>query len=166
MQLLTSEAESTRPGTSALLSKLAEAMFVEALRRYARDLPDGESGWLAGARDPVVGSALALLHREVARAWSLDELAREIGTSRSVLGERFVRFVGTPPMAYLKRWRMQLAARALETTPRAVQQVASEVGYGSEAAFNRAFRRAFGVPPATYRRACRAAAAPAARLQA
>jgi transcriptional regulator GlxA family with amidase domain len=145
---------------------MAEAMFVEALRRYARDFPDGQSGWLAGARDPVVGGALALLHGDAARSWSLDELAREIGTSRSVLGERFARFLGAPPMTYLQHWRMQLAARALETTPRTVQQVAAEVGYASEAAFNRAFRRAFGVPPATYRRARHASAAPAARLQA
>lgn len=155
VQQLTSEVEAAQPGTGALLSKMAEALFVEALRRYARDLPDSARGWLAGARDPVVGSALALLHGDAAHRWSLDELASQAGASRSVLGERFVHLVGVPPMTYLARWRMQLAAQSLKTTPRTVQQVATEVGYESEAAFNRAFRRTFGVPPAAYRKRCR-----------
>jgi AraC-like DNA-binding protein len=163
VQQLTSEAESARPGTGALLSKMAEALFVEALRRYAQDLPEDASGWLAGTRDAIVGRALALLHSDAARPWAIDELASEVGTSRSVLGKRFAHLLGAPPMTYLARWRMQLAARSLETTPTAVQQVATEVGYESEAAFNRAFRRTFGVPPAAYRKSCRASAGQTAR---
>jgi AraC-like DNA-binding protein len=156
---LVQESEAPRPGTAILLAKLAEVMFVETLRRYLAEMPDEQAGWLAGARDPVVGAALALLHREPHRPWTIAELAAEAGASRSVLGERFVRFLGEPPLAYLARWRLQLAARYLETSERAVLEIAMEVGYQSEPAFNRAFKRQFGVPPARYRKANRATTA-------
>jgi AraC-like DNA-binding protein len=151
-----SEIESQRAGRVAVLAKLAETLFVETLCRYMDDLPAERTGWLATARDPNVGQALALLHREPARAWTLPDLARASGLSRTVLAERFVQLMGEPPLAYLARWRMQLAARLLMTTGRKVLQVAYDVGYESEAAFSRAFSRVFGVPPARYRRARKA----------
>jgi AraC-like DNA-binding protein len=149
---LVSQAGSARPGQSVLLSKMAEALFIETIRRYMEALPPEQTGWLAGARDTVVGGALALLHRKPRHHWTVDELAAEVGTSRSVLAERFSRFLGEPPLTYLARWRLQLAARMLQTTRQAVLQVASKVGYDSEAAFNRAFKREFGVPPGQFRR--------------
>lgn len=159
------EIEAQRAGRSAVLAKLAETLFVETLCRYMDELPPGRIGWLATARDPKVGQALALLHREPARAWTLPDLARASGTSRTVLADRFVTLMGESPLAYLARWRLQLAARRLMTTDRKVLQVAYDVGYESEAAFNRAFRRAFGMPPARYRRERKAqTAATAARL--
>jgi AraC-like DNA-binding protein len=100
----------------------------------------------------VVGAALALLHRSTSHPWTLTELASKAGTSRSVLAERFARYLGEPPLAYLARWRLQLAARKLQTTEDAIMQVAWEVGYESEAAFNRAFKREFGLPPGQYRK--------------
>jgi len=149
---LLSEAASGRPGRMVLLSKMAEALFIETLRRYMEQLPPEQIGWLAGARDPIVGTALALLHRKPCHPWSVAGLATEAGTSRSVLTERFTQLIGEPPLTYLARWRLQLAARRLQTTRRAILQVASEVGYESEAAFNRAFKREFGLPPAKYRK--------------
>lgn len=147
-----SELESERAGRLAVLSKLAETLFVETLCQYMDELPPERTGWLASARDRKVGQALAHLHRSPARAWTLPDLARESGTSRTVLADRFSRLMGESPLAYLARWRLQLAARRLTTTDRKVLQVAYDVGYESEAAFNRAFRREFGVPPARYRR--------------
>jgi AraC-like DNA-binding protein len=150
---LVSDGAANRPGRSVLLSKASEALFIETLRRYTEQLPPEQIGWLAGARDPVVGGALALLHRRPFHGWTLDALVRELGTSRSVLMERFSRYLGEPPLAYLARWRLQLASRLLETSRRkTIMQVASEVGYESEAAFNRAFKREFGTPPARYRK--------------
>jgi AraC-like DNA-binding protein len=151
-----SELELDRAGRLAVLAKLAESLFVETLCRYMDELPAERVGWLAGARDPKVGRALALLHRDPARAWTLPELARASGTSRTVLAARFAELMGEPPLAYLARWRLQLGARRLLTTNRKVLQVAYDVGYESEAAFSRAFRRAFGTPPARYRRAQKA----------
>jgi AraC-like DNA-binding protein len=155
---LLSASASHHPGHTALLSKMAEALFIETLRRYMEWLPPEQTGWLAGARDPVVGAVLALLHRRPGHAWTLAELARQIGAARSVVAERFARFLGEPPMAYLWRWRLQLAARLLQTTQKSVFEVALEAGYESEAAFNRAFKREFGLPPGQYRRSLRRAA--------
>jgi AraC-like DNA-binding protein len=151
------EVEAQRPGRMAVLSKLAESLFVDALCRYMDELPLEGAGWLAAARDPNVGSALAHLHRDPAHPWTLQELARASGVSRTVLVERFTQFLGEPPLAYLAQWRLQMGARILRTTNRKVIEVASAVGYESEAAFNRAFKRAFGTPPARYRRETNAA---------
>lgn len=148
---LVTEAGGGRPGRSALLSKMAEALFIEALRRYMGQLPGEQTGWLAAARDEIVGAAIAAIHRAPDRQWTLDSLAEEAATSRSVLTERFSRFLGESPLAYLAMWRMQLAARHLQTSRDSVLQV--EVGYESEAAFIRAFKREFGLPPAKYRKA-------------
>jgi len=139
-------------GLEALLAKLSEALLVETLRQYATEQPDAKTGWLAAARNPDMRRALALLHLEPAREWSIEELAQEAGVSRSVLAVRFQRYLGTAPMTYLLRWRLQLGARALRTTNTSVAEIASASGYRSEAAFNRAFKREFGVPPARFRR--------------
>jgi AraC-like DNA-binding protein len=148
---LVDEAASGRVGSEAMLAKLSEALFVDTLRRYVDRLPEHQSGWLAGARDSLVGRSLALLHGRVAHPWTIAALAREVGISRSALVERFSRFLSEPPLAYLTRWRLQLAAESLQKTSRGVADIAADVGYQSEAAFSRAFRREFGQPPGRYR---------------
>jgi len=153
---LVDEASSGQAGSKAVLAKLSEVLFVDTLRRYVAELPDQEVGWLAGARDPVVGKSLTLLHTRTEHPWTIAQLAREVGLSRSALVERFTRYLSEPPMAYLTRLRLQLAARALRATARGVLEIASDVGYESEASFNRAFKREFGLPPARYRRTHRA----------
>jgi AraC-like DNA-binding protein len=145
------EADASRAGSEAVLAKLSEALFVETLRRYIVLLPQQQTGWLAGARDPEVGTALAMMHRYPARPWTIADLAREAGTSRSVLAERFRHYLGEPPMAYLTRWRLQLGAQMLSSSSYSVARIASEVGYESEPAFNRAFKREFTLPPARFR---------------
>jgi AraC-like DNA-binding protein len=150
---LVTEAGGGRPGRSVLLSKMAEALFIEALRRHMERLPAEQTGWLAAARDKTVGAAIAAIHRAPGRQWTLESLAAQAAASRSVLTERFARFLGESPLAYLAMWRMQLAARRLQTSRDTVLQVAVEVGYESEAGFIRAFKREFGLPPAKYRRA-------------
>ncbi|MFN7944105.1 MAG: AraC family transcriptional regulator [Blastocatellia bacterium] len=139
-------------GSGLVLARLSEALFVETLRRYINSLPPDQTGWLAGARDPVIGQALVLLHREPAHAWTIQDLARRVGLSRTRLAERFRFFLGESPMAYLTRWRLKLGAEMLLATGDSVAEIAAAVGYGSEAAFNRAFRREFDCPPAQYRR--------------
>jgi AraC-like DNA-binding protein len=151
-----SEAMAARPGNTAMLGRLAELMFVEIIREYMRQLPEGECGWLAGLKDPHVGRALHLLHAEPMRNWTVDELAHEVAVSRSAFAQRFTRLVGEAPIRYLASWRMQLAKQMLRETPAStIQSVASRVGYDSEPAFNRAFKRATGSPPATWRRDAR-----------
>ena len=152
LRLGVAESQAQRPGARAQLTKLSELIFVEAMRRYAAGLPEEERGWLAGLRDPQVGKALALLHAEPGRAWTVDELAREAALSRSSLGQRFAELIGEPPMQYLTHWRLALAARALRSGAETVNRIAERYGYESEAAFNRAFKREFGMPPATWRR--------------
>jgi AraC-like DNA-binding protein len=146
------EAAGRRAGSDAMLAKLSEALFAETVRRYVRQLPDNQTGWLAGARDPELSRALTLVHHRPAHPWTAADLAREAGLSRTVLAERFRHFLGESPMAYLTRWRLVLGARALTTTSHSVAQIALEAGYESEAAFNRAFKREYGLPPARYRR--------------
>jgi AraC-like DNA-binding protein len=146
------QAAASETGSAVVVAKLSEALFAETLRRYVELLPPGQIGWLAGARDPDVGNALAHLHGQPSEPWTLSELARTIGVSRSVLAERFRHFLGVPPMAYLTRWRLQVGAQLLTATSHSVAQIAVEVGYESEPAFNRAFKREFGSPPARYRR--------------
>ena len=138
-------------GAEAMLAKLSEVLFVETLRVYIAELAPEQTGWLAGARNCEVSRALAMMHRDPARPWTLADLAKEAGISRSVLAERFRHYLNEPPMAYLTRWRLQLGAQMLAATTYSVAQVASEVGYESEAAFNRAFKRQFEVPPARFR---------------
>jgi AraC-like DNA-binding protein len=139
-------------GTDLVLAKLSEVLFVETLRRYITALPPDQIGWLAGARDPFIGQALALMHKSPAFLWTVPELARRIGLSRTRFAERFNHFLGEPPMSYLARWRVKLGAELLRSTDQSVAQVAASVGYGSEAAFNRAFKRELDCPPAQFRR--------------
>jgi AraC-like DNA-binding protein len=148
---LVEEAASENAGSEAVLAKLSEALFVDTLRRYLASLPDQEVGWLAAARDPIIGKSLMLMHSRSPYPWTIAELAKEVGLSRSSLVERFTKYLSEPPMAYLIRWRLKLAARALASTSRGVAEIAEDVGYESEAAFNRAFKREFGLPPARYR---------------
>jgi len=148
---LVEEAGSGHAGTEAMLAKLSETLFVDTLRRYVASLPEQQMGWLAGTRDPIVGKSLGLLHSRVAHPWTIADLAGEVGISRSALVERFTRYLSEPPMAYLTRWRLRLAARSLEKTSRGVAEIAADIGYESEAAFNRAFKREFGQPPGRYR---------------
>ncbi|HEY2396446.1 MAG TPA: AraC family transcriptional regulator [Rudaea sp.] len=147
------ESSGVRPGSGSLLAKLSELMLVEALRRYVESLPPDGKGWLAGVRDVQIGRALALLHHDPGRSWTVDELAREVALSRSALAERFNALVGEPPIQYLMRWRLALAAHMLRSGRDAIVRVAERSGYESEAAFNRAFKREFGMPPAGWRRA-------------
>jgi AraC-like DNA-binding protein len=147
------ETSAAQPGADSMLAKLAEFMFVDAMRRYVGDLPPEGKGWLAGVRDTQIGRALALLHGEPGRGWTVDDLAREVAMSRSALAERFTALVGEPPMQYLTRWRLALAADALRSGADAIVRVAERSGYESEAAFSRAFKREFGMPPAAWRRA-------------
>ena len=149
------ESNRKRPGGEAVLERMSEMLFVEVLRRYADTLSPEQTGWLAGMRDPAVGRALALMHDKPAESWTIERLGEEAALSRSSLHERFVHFIGQPPMQYLAQWRMQLAAASLRDTDAKVIEVALEVGYESEAAFSRAFRRAVGESPAAWRKARR-----------
>lgn len=152
-------ADVSGPGGRAVLAKLSEVLFVETLRRYIARLPPEQTGWLAGVRDTETGKALALLHQKPAHPWTIASLGSEVGLSRSVLAERFRRFLSESPMSYLARWRLQLGAQLLKSTSRSVADIAAEVGYESEPSFNRAFKRQFGLPPARFRSRLRTSAA-------
>jgi AraC-like DNA-binding protein len=160
MRSLVEESNRRRPGGEAVLERMSEMLFVEVLRRYVDDLPPDETGWLAGMRDASVGRALSLMHQRPGEAWTLERLCDEAALSRSTLHDRFVHFVGQPPMQYLAKWRMQLAAGSLRDTDAKVIDVALDVGYENEAAFARAFRREVGESPAAWRRAHRASLSP------
>jgi AraC-like DNA-binding protein len=141
-----------RVGSTTVIAKLSELLFVEAVSHYIAGLPEDRKGWLAGLRDEQIGKALGLMHATPAQDWSAEALASEVGMSRSGFAERFASLVGQPPMQYLAYWRMQLAARRLRETGEAVAQVGYAVGYESEAAFSRAFKREFGKGPGEWRR--------------
>ena len=144
------ESASAGPGSESSLAKVSELLFVEAVRRHLDSLPDDLSGWLAGLRDAAIGRALALLHERPAHPWTVDELATAVHLSRSAFAERFTTLVGVAPLGYLGAWRMQLAKRALRQG-RTVAQVAGDVGYASEAAFSRAFKREVGLAPKSWK---------------
>jgi AraC-like DNA-binding protein len=146
------ESADKRAGGESVLAKLSELMFIEVVRRHLEALPPEQAGWLAGLRDPFVGKALSLMHGGPARNWTIEKLAKDVGLSRSVLAERFADLVGVPPMQYLSKWRMQVAAELLSGGSANIASVAAEVGYASEAAFNRAFKKLVGVPPSNWRR--------------
>ncbi|RYF34634.1 MAG: AraC family transcriptional regulator [Comamonadaceae bacterium] len=147
-----SEARSPRPGGQGVLAKLAEVLFIEVLRLYMNEQGDGRVGWLAGVNDRIVGVALHAMHKAPAQAWTLDDLAQEAGTSRSVLAERFQHLVGSSPIQYLTQWRMLLAANLLSRSNATLIRIAQDVGYQTDTAFSRAFRREYGAPPAAWRR--------------
>jgi AraC-like DNA-binding protein len=152
VRMAADETNSGRPGSEALLERMSEMMFVDAVRRYVDTLPEESTGWLAGLRDRFVGRALSLMHETPTADWNLDELSNKVGLSRSALHERFVQLIGQPPMQYLANWRMQLASKLLREGQSSVASIALEVGYESEAAFARAFKRLVGMPPAAWRR--------------
>ena len=151
------ESRDSRAGSAAVLERVSEMVFVDAARRHLESLPDDASGWLAALRDRHVGKAIALMHDEPAGPWTIDELGHRVGLSRSALHERFVALVGQPPMHYLAAWRMQLGAGLLRDSDAKVAAIAQDVGYDSEAAFARAFKRSIGRPPAAWRREQRSA---------
>jgi len=160
VKLALSESLSKRAGADAVLTRLSELLFVEVVRRYLYTLPPENVGWLAGLRDDGIGRVLGRLHERPAHGWSLDTLARQVGMSRSVLAERFSHFVGIPPMQYLAQWRMQLAATLLSSTSLSLAEIAGQVGYGSETALSRAYKRWVGVAPAEWRRGKRSGSSP------
>jgi len=147
------EARSPRPGGAGVLAKLSEVLFIEVLRMYINERDDSRTGWLAGLSDRIVGAALNAMHARPAHAWTLDELAQVAHTSRSVLAQRFQQIVGNAPMAYLTQWRMVMAANLLCRSKAPLARIAEDVGYQTDTAFSRAFRREYGVPPAAWRRA-------------
>ena len=161
IRLATEESTNKRAGGESVLAKLSELMFIEVVRRYLDSLPAEQSGWLAGLRDPFVGKALALMHGAPARDWTIEELAREAGVSRSLLAERFTSLVGMPPMQYLAHWRMQIAWGMLGNGV-SLATIAIAVGYSSEAAFSRAFKKVVGVPPSAWRERAAAVGRPPA----
>lgn len=152
MRYALAEARSPRPGGAGVLAKLAEVLAIEVLRLYMNEHSEGRTGWLVGVKDRIVGAALAAMHGRPAEPWTLDALAREAASSRSVLAERFQQLVGVPPMLYLTQWRMTLAANLLCRSDAPLARIAGEVGYQTDTAFSRAFRREYGMPPAAWRR--------------
>jgi AraC-like DNA-binding protein len=146
------EVAAGRPAAGTVLAKLSELLFVEALREYAEGLPAERTGWLAALRDPAIGRALACMHTRIAHPWTTEDLAAEALLSRSAFAERFTQLLDAPPMTYLTRWRMQVAAQQLRETQRSIAQIAWDVGYESEATFTRAFKREIGSAPGRYRR--------------
>lgn len=155
IRLAVAESRAPRAGGETMLARLSELLFIEVVRNYCTTLPEETKGWLAGLRDELIGRTLSILHARPAEAWSLETLAKEVGASRSLLAERFHGYVGTPPMQYLARWRMQLAAALLASTNVTLSEVADQVGYGSEAALSRAFKRLVGVAPSAWREGAR-----------
>jgi AraC-like DNA-binding protein len=158
------EARAARPGNAAMLGRLTELMFVEILRQYMQQLPLEQRSWLAGLNDLHVGKALRLMHANPAHDWTVAELARETAISRSALAERFTQLIGESPMRYLAGWRVQLAKQMLREGDSSIAQIAFRVGYESEAAFNRAFKRSAGSPPAAWRKRAVGALVSAAAL--
>jgi AraC-like DNA-binding protein len=147
------ESSAPRAGSDTVLAKLAELLFVEAIRRYIETMPAEQTGWLAGLRDRFVGKALGLLHEHPEHPWTVDELGAKVGLARTTLTQRFTDLVGQPPIQYLTRWRLTVAAQRLRTEPASLSRIAADIGYESQAAFNRAFKREFGMPPAAWRKA-------------
>jgi AraC-like DNA-binding protein len=146
------EAVGKHAGSESVLTKLSELLFIDVVRRYLQALPPEHAGWLAGLRDPLIGKVMSMMHARPAHDWTIDDLAREAGMSRSVLADRFAKLVGIPPMHYLAKWRMQVASELLASGKTSLARIAAEVGYESEASFSRAFKKLVGVPPSTWRR--------------
>lgn len=149
------ESETRSAGGATVLGRVSELLFIEMVRRHLLSMPSETTGWLAGLRDDVIGRTLATLHERPEHDWTLEELGKHVGLSRSLLAERFHHYVGVPPMQYLARWRMQLAASLLSSTNHSLAEVARRVGYGSEAALSRAFKRLVGVSPSDWRQGAR-----------
>ena len=155
LRMMAAEVDESRPGSDAMLDRLADILAIQVLRSVIEDPPPEATGWLAALRDPMVARTLDLIHSDPARSWTAEILARGVGLSRSVFFRRFASLVGEPPTAYLTRWRMHKARLALSREALGVAEIAEQVGYASEAAFHRAFRRHTGMNPAAYRRHAR-----------
>jgi transcriptional regulator GlxA family with amidase domain len=153
LRYLIGESAAPGPGDRAVLARLAESLFIEVLRWQLRYTAQGQGGWLAGLHDPHIGHVLRLIHALPARPWTVEELAKEAAMSRAALANRFVELVGQSPIHYLAGWRMHLARQLLRDSTLGVGEIAGRIGYQSEAAFNRAFRRLVGLPPAAWRQA-------------
>lgn len=152
VRMALAESEATTPGGETILARMSELLFLQAIRQHLATLPEDATGWLSGLRDRHVGAALSLMHARPAARWTLDGLAHEVGLSRTVFAERFAAIVGLPAMQYLATWRLQRAAFLMEAQGLAIAEAAAEVGYESEAAFSRAFRKRMGMPPGEWRR--------------
>jgi AraC-like DNA-binding protein len=152
IRIAVAEAAGSHAGRDSVLTKLSELMFVEVLRRYLAAIPPEQAGWLASLRDPTIARALSLIHAKPAYDWTLEELAKQAGLSRSVMAERFTELVGLPPMHYLAKWRMQIASELLTSSNANIARIAAETGYGSEESFSRAFKKIVGVAPSAWRR--------------
>jgi AraC-like DNA-binding protein len=150
---LLAEVEALQPGSREMLGRMMEVLFFEMLRRFIGRLPAGSIGWLGAVADPIVSRVLQRIHNEPMRDWTVEQLAAEVGSSRSVLAERFKAILGKPPIQYLSEWRLQLAGNLLSDGTRSIAEVAGEVGYESEAAFSRAFKRHRGTSPGLWRQA-------------
>jgi AraC-like DNA-binding protein len=155
IRLAVMESAQRRTGSESVLAKLSELMFIEVVRQHLESLPPEQAGWLAGLRDPFVGKALSLMHAKAAHDWTIEDLATQVGQSRSLFAKRFTDLLGMPPMHYLAQWRMQIASERLGSGNANVATVAAEIGYESEAAFSRAFKKMMGVPPSDWRRGVR-----------
>jgi AraC-like DNA-binding protein len=151
IQFAVAEVAEKRAGSESVLTKLSELMFIDVVRNYIETLPRQDAGWLGGLTDPIVGKALGLIHARPSFSWTIEGLARQCGTSRTVLAERFTQLAGIPPMHYLARWRMQVASEMLNRGNANMATIAAEVGYESEAAFSRAFKKMMGIPPSAWR---------------
>jgi AraC family transcriptional regulator, alkane utilization regulator len=151
VQYIIQEADCVQPGSVCLLTRLVELMFIEILRNYMQNSPKEQMVGVLALNDPIVGQALNWIHKDPAHPWTVSELARQVGVSRSTLASRFTELLGQPPMQYLTQWRLQLAAHHLQNTDQSIAKIAYQVGYESEAAFNRAFKRYAGKPPGTWR---------------
>ena len=162
LRLMAAEARELRPGGEAVITRLGDILVIQAIRSWIETDPAARTGWLGALQDRQIGRAITLIHRDPARAWTLASLAGEVAMSRSAFAARFTELVGEPPMAYLARWRMHLARDALTEQGSTVAELASRLGYRSEAAFARAFKRVIGTPPGAVRRAPRASAFAAA----
>ena len=152
IRIAVAEAAENHAGRESVLTKLSELMFVDVLRRYLAAIPSEQVGWLAGLRDPMIARTLSLMHGKPAHNWTIEELAKQAGLSRSVMAERFTQLVGLPPMHYLAKWRMQIASELLTSSNANIARIAAETGYGSEASFSRAFKKMVGVAPSAWRR--------------
>jgi AraC-like DNA-binding protein len=134
-----------------MITRLSELLLVEAMRDYAATLDGAKAGWMKGLNDAQIGHALTLIHGRIEAPWTIERLAHEVSMSRSAFNERFTALVGLPPIRYLTQWRLQLAREKLRRGEQSIAQIAHAIGYESEAAFNRAFKRTFGEPPARWR---------------
>jgi AraC-like DNA-binding protein len=152
LRLMASEAAELRPGGEAVITRLGDILVIQAIRAWIESDPTARTGWLGALNDPQIGRAISLIHRDPARAWTVASLARELAMSRSAFAARFTELVGEPVMSYVARWRMQVAVAALEEEGATVAQLADRLGYRSEAAFSRAFKRVIGVSPGAIRR--------------